>query len=136
LTPYKRGLLVGAKISGSSPAEIARTFNLKDSTVRTTLQRAQERDDGHSKPRSGQPRCMSDREERILIRHIRLNPRDTFDQVKTATKLKISTSTIKNICRKVGISYWRAKKWPALTEKAVEARFEWAKAYKDWTIEQ
>jgi transposase len=67
LTPYKRGLLVGAKISGSSPAEIARTFNLKDSTVRTTLQRAQERDDGHSKPRSGQPRCMSDREERILI---------------------------------------------------------------------
>ena len=136
LSPYLRGQLIGARIMGSTPAQIADAFKLHDSTVRTTILRASERDNGLSKPRIGPPRCMTDRDERFLIRHIRLHPKDTFAQVKEATQLNISTSTIKNVCRKYQISHWRAKRRPALTEKAVKARFAWAKAHKDWTVEQ
>ena len=123
LTPYERGLVLGAKITGRSEAEISEVFNIPDSTVRDTVTLAAQRKDGHSKPRSGRPKCLSDREERILIRHIRLNPKDEYKTIKEATGLQISNSTIKNICRKYGIAHWRAKKRPALTEKAAKARY-------------
>jgi transposase len=124
LTLYERGLILGAKLAGRSEAEISKSLNVPDPTVRSTIIRATEREDGHSKPRSGRPKCLSDREERILIRHIRLHPKDEFKAIKDATGLQISNGTIKNICRKYGITHWRAKKRPALTEKAVKARYE------------
>ena len=136
LTPYKRGLIVGAKIAGRSEGEISECFNLPDSTVRTTIIRAAERIDGQSKPRSGRPLCLSDREERILIRYIRAHPKDEFKQVKEGTGLQISNGTIKNICRRYGITHWRARKRPALDLSHVKARLAWAKAHKDWTVEQ
>jgi transposase len=122
LTPYKRGLIVGAKIAGRSEAEISECLNVPDGIVRTTIVRAAERIDGQSKPRSGRPPCLSDREEQILIRYIRTHPKDEFKQIKEGTGLQISNGTIKNICRRYRITHWRARKRPALKLSYVKAR--------------
>ena len=63
LTPYKRGLILGAKLSGRNEDEISECFKVPESTVQTTIARAAERNEGQSKPQSGRPKCLSDREE-------------------------------------------------------------------------
>jgi hypothetical protein len=143
LSPYVRGQIIGQRFQGASLGQIADAFQLEKSTIQYTVEKAIERPEGHSKPRPGQPKVLSDRDERILLRHIRLHPKDTYEQIKKAVDLKnpgsrkyISTTTIKNVCRKHNIAHWKAKKRPALTEKHVETRFAWAKAHKDWTVAQ
>jgi hypothetical protein len=45
----------------------------------------------------------------------------------------LSTSTLKRILKKHGISNWRAKKRPALTQEAARKRYLWCKARQHWT---
>lgn len=130
LLPYIRGQIIGQRFQGASLSQIADAFQLEKSTIQYTVEKAIERPEGHSKPRPRQPKVLLDRDERTLLRHIRLHPKDTYKQIKKAVDLKnpgsrkyISTTTIKNVCRKHNIAYWKAKKQPALTEKHVEAWF-------------
>ena len=64
LTPYTRGLIVGAAQTGLSIACIADQLNLPYSTVRTTLRLDLIRDDGLSRARSGRPKKCTDRDVR------------------------------------------------------------------------
>jgi hypothetical protein len=133
LSPFMRGQVVAAKRFGHRPAEIATVLNLPDSTVRTTIIRASQRPNGKSKKGRGRHKSYTTRDERNLLRHIRLNPKDTYAAVRQATSLKISRTTIKKIMKASGIANWRAKKRPALTEKHAQKRLAWCKARKDWT---
>ena len=133
LSPYQRGQVISAKTFGHTPAEIAHVLNLPDSTVRTTIIRESLRHDGKSKKGRGRRKSYTPRDERKLLRHIRLHPKDTYIAVKQATGLEISRTTIKKILKASGITNWRAKKRPALTEKHAQERLAWCKARKDWT---
>jgi hypothetical protein len=84
VTPYIRGQIIGQRFQGASLGQIANAFELKKSTIQYTIEKAIERPEGHSKPCPGQPKVLSDRDERILHRHIRLHPKDTFEQIKKA----------------------------------------------------
>ena len=46
LTPFQRGLVLGAKIAGHTEAEISRCFNIPNPMVHTTISRAAQHDDG------------------------------------------------------------------------------------------
>jgi transposase len=133
LSPYIRGQVIAAKRFGHKPAEIATVLNLPDSTVRTTIIRESQRLNGKSKKGRGRRKSYTPRDERNLLRHIRLNPKDTYAAVRQATGLEISRTTIKKILKASGITNWRAKKRPALTEKHAQKRLAWCKARKDWT---
>jgi transposase len=72
LTIYERAIAVGARIQGASHKEIATQLSRPISTIITTIQRDAERVNGSSKPRSGRPKKLTDRDKRKILRIIRI----------------------------------------------------------------
>jgi hypothetical protein len=131
-----RGQVQGQAFKGAKPAEIAADLNLTRSTVNYTLQQDELRNNGESLPRKPRGKSYTDAEERLLIRHVRLNPKDTYQQVIQACNLSCRRETVKKICKRHGITNWRCKKRPELTEEHALKRLAWCLAHKGWTDEE
>ena len=67
LTPYQRGLIIEASVGGAKPSKIGQAFRVSKEFIRITLRRAALRPDGASQPRSGRPKCYTDRYKCQLI---------------------------------------------------------------------
>jgi hypothetical protein len=104
-----RGQVKGQASKGATPAEIAIDLKLTRSTVNYTLQQDPLRNNGHSLPRKPRKKSYTDAEERLCVRHARLNPKDTYQQVIDACKLSCERETVKKILKQHGISNWRYK---------------------------
>jgi hypothetical protein len=78
LSEFERGRIIGIYDGGAKKAIISRYYNYLYSIVADTLEKEALRDDGHSLPRSGPPKCYTDAEERLVLRHIRKFPKDTY----------------------------------------------------------
>jgi hypothetical protein len=122
LTPYLRGKIVGQANAGDSPAEIQALLGVSRGAVRGSIAQDHARPEGHSAPRSGCPPTYTDRDERIMLRHLRLHPKSTFEQRRQDCSTKMSNNTIKRLARKHGLQHWRAKKRPELTEEHAAER--------------
>ena len=121
LTPYQKGLVVGMTISGAKPKFIRDHLNISHSAIRSIITFEELRNKGKLRLRSGRPVEYIEADERNLIRHVRLYPKDIYTQVKIACRLKIKQITIKKILKCHGIINWRARRQPFLTKaNAVE----------------
>ena len=116
LTLYQRGLVVGMTISGAKPKFIQDHLNISRGAIRSTITFEELRNEGEPKLQSGRPVEYTEADERNLIRHVRLYPKDTYAQVKIACGLKIKRTTIKKILKRHGIINWRARRRPFLTK--------------------
>jgi hypothetical protein len=128
LTPYARGKIVGAAKSGRTPTQIARDENWALSTIQSTLELDPLRNEGQSRERTGRPRLYNDRDERHILRHVRLHPKCTYADLREACGLELCNTTLKTILSRHGISNWRAMKRPFLTEEVAKLRYAWCKA--------
>jgi transposase len=135
LKPHERGKVIGASIAGATPGRISTLLNIPDQTVRDTISQDILRDDHKSKPRTGRPKCYTERDERMLLRHVRQFPKQTYAQVMNETQLGFSRSTVRRILQDHGIANWRAKKRPHLTQAHADARLGWCTRQRDWTAE-
>lgn len=77
LTPHARGFIQGMKYIGASGCHIAGVVKVAESTVRSTIPKASQRNEGKSISRIGRPKSYSKRDERHIIRTVRLNPKIT-----------------------------------------------------------
>jgi len=130
LSPYVRGKIIGARLASATPTQMSQQLNLHDSTIRTTIKRDPLRNNGESQPRPGQPKTYTDRDVRNLVRHVRINPKDTYAQVRRALGFTFCDNTIKAMLKPLGITNWRCKRRPHLTLKAAKERLAWCKARK------
>ena len=136
ISPYMRGQVAGKSSKGRSTRGIAKDLNLHHSTVQYTLHQDELRDDGHSLPRKLRGKSYTNADERVLLRHVRLNPKDTYNQVIVACGLSCKPTTVKKILKRHGICNWRAKKRPELTEAHAIARLAWCLVREGWTAEE
>jgi transposase len=136
LTPYARGKIVGAAQSGKTHTQIAITQKWARSTVQSTLSLDLYRNEGESQPRSGRPKTYTEREERSILRQVRLHPKCTYADVRRACLIKLCDSTLKRILKKHGITNWRAKQRPALTEEHAAKRLAWCIERIHWSVEE
>ena len=134
LTPYERGLIIGARNAGMSPREIELDLKLSRKAVRGTIALEPSRTDGASLPRHGRPIVYNDRDQRMMLRNLRICPKATFEERRKDTGLKMSNTYIKNLARKHGIHHWRAKKRPELTKEHAAARLLWCKCRAHWDV--
>ena len=65
---------------------------------------------------TGNKKTYDKRDERMMLRNLRLHPRIKFRDRRKETGLDISNLTIKRIARKFALHHWRAKRRPELTE--------------------
>jgi hypothetical protein len=103
LTPYERGLVIGAYRFGIKEAAIIREFKLSRGAVRSTIQNIISQPQGESQLRTGRPTEYNNRDERKMLRNLRLYPTLTFMERRKATGLNMSNSTIKRLVIKSGL---------------------------------
>ncbi len=90
LTPYQRGVIIGAHSADASPGRISKLTNLPDFIVRITLKKAAEREDDQSRSRSDRPTMLFARDTRHLIRIARVNSRISYKELKIQAELACS----------------------------------------------
>lgn len=122
LTPYQRGVIAGQLQAGLGPRQIEKKFGTPESTVRSTQEVAFIRYHGESLPRPGQPKKLSERDRRKLIRITRREPKITYAALKRAAGLDCCYRTLQNELRAYGLLNWRAKKRPLLTPDVAAKR--------------
>ena len=105
ITPYMRGKIVGRANAGDSPAKIQAAYGVSRGAIRGSIAQDHARPEGHSAPHSGCPPTYTDREERIMLRHLRLHLKSTFNKRRHDCGTKISNSTIKRLAQKHGLRY-------------------------------
>ena len=125
LTLYERGIIIGLSSAGQSHRQIGTQLDVPHTTVQTTIEHQKPRPDGLSKTRPGRPPQFTPREIRVMLLCVRIHPKMIFIERRTHCDSKISNSYIKNLCREAGLSQWRAKKRPELSEEHAKLRYFW-----------
>lgn len=135
LSPYARGRIAGKAEEGATPAQIAEALNLEYSTVYRTIQQDLLRHEGKSLSRTPRKKSYTEADERILLRHVRIHPKDSYKQIKEGTGVTCSKETIRKIFKAHFITHWKAKRRPFLTEKNAAKRLAWCLERRHWTAE-
>jgi hypothetical protein len=78
------GKIIMLHEEGRGEPYICLRLKLSRSAVRYTIEKNKQRPDGKTLPRAGARKCFIQAEERKLLRHVRLNPKQTYKQVKEA----------------------------------------------------
>jgi transposase len=127
LSPYQRGEVVGLRKAGYTPKEIKDELRLLRGVVRRTLELVHTRDNGLTLPRSGTPKKYTNQARRRMLYCLRNHLKLTYEQRWTTTGLKISDSYIRDLALKEGLTHWRAKKRPELTQEVANKRLLWCR---------
>jgi transposase len=104
LTPSLRSRICGARDFGVGIAEIARRYEIPDSTVRSTLQQEPLRINDESLPRSSAPTKVSIYLETSILRYIRRVPKAQYKDIKRECNTSLSDSTLYRLLKKHGIT--------------------------------
>jgi hypothetical protein len=122
LSAYVRGTIVAASQFGIKTCVISETYKIPPSTIESTVSLNSLRVDGESQPRSGRPKTYDIRDERHIIRYVRLYLKCTYADIRRACAITLCNNTLQAILNNYGISNWRAKKRPFLTKKHAAVR--------------
>ncbi len=137
LTPFQRGLLVGQVTRGATPGKIQKDFRIPRSTTRSVVLNSLHQEEGESRPRSGRPTRVSDRDRRHTIRKARENPQISYIELaRSAGTQQLSRSTHYRVLKEYGLTNWLAKKRPLLTADVAAKRLAWCKEREFWTFKQ
>jgi IS30 family transposase len=103
LTPYMRRKIASKASEGVKLAAIAIELKIPRKTIEYTLQQDELRDDGYSLPRKAHKKSYTDAQERRIIRHVWIYPKDTYQNVINACELGYKRSIVKKILKRHGI---------------------------------
>ena len=85
------------------------------------------RNEGRSLPRKGTPKKITDREERTVLRIAWKEPKIAYkDLLQQAGLISKQRYAVYRLLKEHGITNWRSKQRPFLTEGAAEIRLRWA----------
>jgi hypothetical protein len=113
-----------ARIGAKSKA-IQIDLDITRGALRNTLDFEDVRPKGISVRKPGRPVTYSETDERNLLRHVRFNPKDTYEQVRVACGLFIKRDTIKKILKRYSIVNWRARRRLFLTKENTAKQLAW-----------
>jgi transposase len=90
--------------------------------------------------RSGRPKSLTQREERLLCRSMRVdrrkNAREVIGELQERCGKKVCKRTVLNILRKYGLRRRVAVRRPLLTKRMRRDRLQWAKDHYKWTVDK
>ena len=130
LTLYMRGKAVGLSLMSAKSTKIQDLLKVSRGALRSTLTLDQLRDQGVSQLRTGWPKAYTEAEERLVVRHVQINSKDSYAQVKRACNISFSHRTIKKILAEHEIVNWRARRRTILTDENAATRLAWCLKYR------
>ena len=135
LSEMERGQLISARRFGGTLQAIADEFKLPKSTVQSSLQIDRIVTKGKDLPRSSAPKTYSYVDYRNVLRFIRTTPKASYAAVRAYIRKDMCNKTIHRFLDLYGISNWRAKCRPYLTEEVAVKRLAWCLVRRHWTVE-
>uniref|UniRef100_A0AAZ3PMV5 Transposase Tc1-like domain-containing protein n=1 Tax=Oncorhynchus tshawytscha TaxID=74940 RepID=A0AAZ3PMV5_ONCTS len=129
-----RKKIVDLHKSGSSLGAISKHLKVPRSSVQTIVCKYKHHGTTQSSYRSGRRCILSPRDERTLVRKVKINPRTTAkDLVKMLeeTGTKVSISTVKRVLNRHNLIGRSARKKPLLQNHHKKARLRFATAHGD-----
>ncbi|GFW80636.1 hypothetical protein TNCV_3234881 [Trichonephila clavipes] len=104
------------------------------STVVRTLKRFSETNFIRERGRSGRPRKISLREDRLFISNRNLNSSQILKQWTLTSNVGVCPRTVRGRLLEIGLRGCKARPKPLLTEFQRKRRLTWARDYSLWTI--
>ena len=139
LTLCDKTLILDWKKKHISVRAMAKQLNVNESSVRRFLAKFEIRRTLDRKYGSGRPRCTSVREDRLIKRLCLRDRFATSSQIRRTLEKSvgsvISAKTVQRRLNEVGLRASRPAKKPLLTQKMKKTRLEWAKTFKNWTVD-
>lgn len=129
-----RKLAVYHHTQGKSYTEISSILHVSRNTVAKIVQRFKREDRIHARSKNaGRPRILTQSEERLILRKIKLNPRSSAPkltrEVRKDFKKDVNPETIRRVLRRDGLHGRIARKKPFINERNRKRRLEYAREY-------
>ncbi|KAI4898858.1 hypothetical protein NFI96_004520 [Prochilodus magdalenae] len=140
LSEFQRGAVIGCHQCNKSTREISSLLNIPQSTVSCIITKWKRLGTTATQPRSGRPRKMTKRGQRML-RHIvhrgyQLSADSIASELQTSCGLQISSRTVRRELHGMGLHGRAAASEPYITKCNANYRMQWCKAHRHWTLEQ
>ena len=136
----KRIQIIALREQGTTMSRISRITKVQEETVRLIVNKWEQHHTIQDLPKTGRPAKVDDRTKRRLARMAQ------SDEVKTAPELAlvaashdivhISARTARRVMHEQGLNAMHTVKKPLLTREHKRKRLEFARAHRDWTVEQ
>ncbi len=134
-TPYQRELIYGTISDDLTPSKVQRLHGILESFVRDICNVVVWQHHDQFKPRLGRSKKLLLRDERHVIRIVRLDSKIIYKNLLTKTRVNVFTKTIYRILKEKNIINWLCKKRPLLTPKVANKRYAWALTHEHWTFD-
>lgn len=136
LSTALRWRIIGMHQTGMSFKAIGRQLGYHHSVISRLVQKYRQTNDVKDRPRSGQPRKTSQRDDRHLARILRGNPFATSGFLKRLwlPNVRLSNSTVRNRIRALGLRSRRVIKRPMLSDQHKRRRLEWCLMRQGWNM--
>jgi len=134
LTDIEKGEIIVLS-KNNSHAQIGKELSIPRRTVSSFLQRLETRHSPYNLLHPGRPRKTSATFDRWLVRTALTDTRLPFKELKSIVNISVSEQTIRRRLRAEGIRKWRGLRRALLTDKHAKKRLEWARAHRNWTVE-
>jgi len=125
-SPNKRSRVVAARDHGIKWGVIGRMEELSEKTCQSIAKRALFQTSCISRPRSGRPISIDERQGRRIFRTIATNPKITAKELVVECGLDVTQKTVYRFLKKSGVQKWRCRKRPLLDDGKAAARLAWA----------
>ena len=124
-----RNIAVTMKKEGRGIREISRLLGKSAATISRIIKRYYEEGHIYIKSKPGRPRKTTKKDERMLVRMSRVNPKMTSRQLKLSWAVgeKVSNDTVKRILRRYGFVGRIAAQKPRVTNIQRIARLKWCR---------
>ena len=136
LTEENRNRAIGRLEAGESQSSVARSLNVRQSTISRLWQRYIQDNTTRDRPRSGRPRVTTLRQDRFIrVFHLRNR---TVTAAYTADNVpglrRVSAQTIRNRLKEHGIRPMRPHTGPVLEHHHRRARLRWTRNVRQWNL--
>ena len=125
---------------GRTQRYTARELGVSHSCIRNVWRRFRETQSYSRRPGSGRPRVTSAVDDRYLTISVRRNPFHSASRIQNefqqATHIRISTQTVRNRLREVGLHSRVPRVVPRMTAEHRRRRREWAREHSRWNVRQ
>ena len=117
--------------SGLSQREVARKLKISRGAVEGLWKKYVTHGNVKNRKKCGRPRKTTDREERLLVKMSKQEPKSTAPRLMAqwSSEKTVSVSTVKRILCKYGLFGRQACRKPVLNNNQIKRRLEWCKAY-------
>lgn len=141
LTRSQRHIIIAKAAAGTSVRELVEEFGRSPNCIRTTIRLAKTRDTTQEAPRSGRPSILSRHQKKIIYRKAPAAPKieyshlaevGVFANTDGTLSKPPSRSTLYRVLKGLGLTNFRCKKRPKLTQGHALRRLRFCAQYRNF----